>query len=302
MSGSRSPHRPRRLRTLGVALAIACAPCLAAADDDEPLKAGQPANPYYALDTKNLFGFLEGADIGEKGDRSLEFETTGSFGEAQGLYRSIEQEFIFENALTNSFGLELGAHVLGQDIRGASELPDFVGVNFMGVSAEFRYMVMHRTADVPIQVTLTVQPEYNSIAEAGRQANDLTATFRAIADVISSDRRLYGAVNLTYAPDASRLPGQLWNDVAVLSASAALSYRLTPPLMFGAEADYDRAYGGLVPRGFEGQAFYLGPTFHYQINEKIDLSAAFLAQSPFGRLDFDEFPRQLAKLRLEVDF
>jgi hypothetical protein len=302
MSGSRSPDRRRRPRTLGVALAIACASSFAAADEDEPPKAGQAANPYYALDTKNLFGFLEGADIGEKGDRSLEFETTGSFGEAQGLYRSIEQEFIFENALTNSFGLELGAHVLGQDIRGAPDLPDFVGVNFMGVSAEFRYMVMHRTADVPIQVTLTVQPEYNSITEAGRQANDVTATFRAIADVISSDRRLYGAVNLTYAPDASRLPGQLWNDVAVLSASAALSYRLTPPLMFGAEADYDRAYGGLVPRGFEGQAFYLGPTFHYQINEKIDLSAAFLAQSPFGRLDFDEFPRQLAKLRLEVDF
>jgi hypothetical protein len=302
MSGSRGSHRRRRLRTLGVALAIACAPCLAAADEDEPPKAGQPANPYYALDTKNLFGFLEGADIGEKGDRSLEFETTGSFGGAQGLYRSIEQEFIFENALTDSFGLELGAHVLGQDIRGAPNLPDFVGVNFMGVSAEFRYMVMHRTADVPIEVTLTVQPEYNSIAEAGRQANDLTATFRAIADVISSDRRLYGAVNLTYAPDASRLPGQLWDDVAVLSASAALSYRLTPPLMFGAEADYDRAYGGLVPRGFEGEAFYLGPTFHYQINEKIDLSAAFLAQTPMGRLDFDEFPRQLAKLRLEVDF
>jgi Putative MetA-pathway of phenol degradation len=302
MSGSRSPDRRRRPRTLGVALAIACASSFAAADEDEPPKAGQAANPYYALDTKNLFGFLEGADVGEKGDRSLEFETTGSFGEAQGLYRSIEQEFIFENALTNSFGLELGAHVLGQNIRGAPDLPDFVGVNFMGVSAEFRYVVMHRTADVPIQVTLTVQPEYNSIAEAGRQANDVTATFRAIADVISSDRRLYGAVNLTYAPDASRLPGQLWNDVAVLSASAALSYRLTPPLMFGAEADYDRAYGGLVPRGFEGQAFYLGPTFHYQINEKVDLSAAFLAQSPFGRLDFDEFPRQIAKLRLEVDF
>jgi hypothetical protein len=302
MLESRRPDRRRRLSTLGVALAIACAPSFAAADDDEPLKAGQPANPYYALDTKNLFGFLEGADIGEKGDRSLEFETTGSFGGAQGLYRSIEQEFIFENALTDSFGLELGAHVLGQDIRGVPDLPDFIGVNFMGVSAEFRYMVMRRTADVPIQVTLTVQPEYNSIAEAGRQANDVTATFRAVADVISSDRRLYGAVNLTYAPDASRLPGQLWDDVAVLSASAALSYRLTPPLMFGAEADYDRAYGGLVPRGFEGQAFYLGPTFHYQINEKVDLSAAFLAQTPMGRLDFDEFPRQLAKLRLEVEF
>jgi len=84
------------------------------------------------LDTKNLFGFLEGADVGEKGDRSLEFETTGSFGRAQGLYDSIEQEFIFENTLTDSFGLELGAHVLGQDIQLAADLPGFVGVNFMG--------------------------------------------------------------------------------------------------------------------------------------------------------------------------
>ena len=296
------PRRRRGFRRLGVALAIVCASSFAAADDDESPKAGQPNNPFYALDTKNLFGFLEGADVGEKGDRSLEFETTGSFGREQGVYNSIEQEFIFESTLTDSLGLELGAHMLGQDIRRVPDLPDFAGVNFMGVSAEFRYVVMHRSADVPIQVTLTVQPEYNSIAEAGRQANDFTATFRGIADVISSDRRLYGAVNLVYAPDASRLPGKLREDTALLAASAALSYRLTPPLMFGAEAEYDRAYGGLVPRGFQGQAFYLGPTFHYQINEKIDLSAAFLAQAPAGRVDFDEFPRQLAKLRLEVDF
>jgi len=299
MSGARSRHW---LPCLGVALAIAAAPSFAAADDDEAPKAEPPNSSFYALDTKNLFGFLEGADVGEKGDRSLEFETTGSFGRDHGVYNSVEQEFIFENALTDSFGLELGAHVLGQDMRRVPDLPDFVGVNFMGVSAEFRYVVWHRTKDVPIQITLTAQPEYNSIAEAGRQANDFTTSFLAIADIISSDQRLYGAVNLVYAPDASRFPGRLWQDTALLSASAALSYRLTPPLMFGAEADYDRAYGGLVPRGFEGQAFYLGPTFHYQINEKIDLSAAFLAQTPVGRVDFDEFPRQLAKLRLEVDF
>jgi hypothetical protein len=192
--------------------------------------------------------------------------------------------------------------VLGQDIQRVSDLPGFVGVNFMGVSAEFRYLVMRRTADVPIQLTLTAQPEYNSIADAGRETVDFSTTFRAIADAISSDRRLYGAINLVYAPDGLRLPGQLRQDTAILAASAALSYRLTPPLMFGAEADYDRAYGGLVPRGFRGQAAYFGPTFHYQINEKIDLSAAFLIQAPAGRLDFDDFPRQLAKLRLEVDF
>jgi Putative MetA-pathway of phenol degradation len=302
MSRARRSGRHRGFHYLGVALVVACAPSFAAADEDESPKAGQPDNPFYVLDTKNLFGFLEGADVGEKGDRSLEFETTGSFGKAQGLYDSIEQEFIFENTLTDSFGLELGAHVLGQDIRRVSDLPDFVGVNFMGVSVEFRYVLIHRTAAVPIQVTLTMQPEWNCIADAGRQAVDFSTTFRAIADAISSDRRLYGAVNLVYTPDGSRLPGQLRQDTAIVSASAALSYRLTPPLMFGAEADYDRAYGGLVPHGFQGQAVYFGPTLHYQINERIDLSAAFLIQVPAGRVDFEDFPRQLAKLRLEVDF
>jgi hypothetical protein len=302
MPAVRRPCRRRALHWLSVALAIAVAPSCAAADDDELSKTGPPNNPFYALDTKNLFGFLEGADVGEQGDRSLEFETTGSFGREQGVYNSIEQEFIFENTLTDSLGLELGAHVLGQDIQGVPALPDFVGVNFLGVSAELRYLVWRRTKDIPIQVTLTAEPEYNSITDSGRQTNDFSTAFRAIADVISMDQRLYGAINLVYAPESSRLAGLALQEAAILSASAALSYRPTPALMFGAEADYDRAYGGLVPRGFEGQAFYFGPTFHYQINEKIDLSAAFLAQTPFGRLDFDEFPRQLAKLRLEVEF
>jgi hypothetical protein len=302
MPGARRSNLRRGLHYVGVALAIAGAPSFAAADDDEAPKSGQPGNPFYVLDTKNLFGFLEGADVGEQGERSLEFETTGSFGREQGVYNSIEQEIIFEPTLTDSLGLEFGAHLLGQDIHGVPGLPDFAGVNFMGGSVEFRYVVMHRTADVPIQLTLTVEPQYDVIGDAGRQANDFNMSFRGIVDAISSDRRLYGAVNLAYEPDASRFPGQAWQDTALLSASAAVSYRLTPPLMFGAEADYDRAYGGLVPRGFEGQAVYFGPTFHYQINEKIDFSAAFLAQTPVGRVDFDEFPRQLAKLRLEVDF
>ena len=76
MSGARRPRRRRRLRCLGVALAIACAPSIVAAEDDEPPKPGQPDNPFYVLDTKNLFGLIDGADVGEKGDRSLEFETT----------------------------------------------------------------------------------------------------------------------------------------------------------------------------------------------------------------------------------
>ena len=266
------------------------------------MAAAGPRNPFYPLDTKNLFGFLEGADVGEKGDRSVEFESTGSFGKPLGRFDSIEQEFIFENTLTDSLGLELGAHALGQDVNGVPDLPDFRGVSFMGLSVELRAVLVHRTAELPIQITATAQPEWNAFGDAGRRANDFAATFRAIADVVSPDRRLYGAVNVVYAPDGGRILGQAWQDSAVLAASAALSFRLTPPLMLGLETDYDRAYSGFGLQGFSGQALYLGPTFHYQINDRIALSAAVLAQATAGRLDLDDFPRQLAKLRLEIDF
>ena len=132
MAGSRGRNLRRRLHCVAVALAVACAPSAAAADDDEWPKAGPPGNPFYALDTKNLFGFLEGAESGEAGDKSLEFETTGAFGREEGGYNSVEQEIIFEPTLTNSLGLEFGAHVLGQDVKGVPDLPDFAGVDFTG--------------------------------------------------------------------------------------------------------------------------------------------------------------------------
>ena len=107
MPAVRRPRPRRALHWLSVAFAIAVAPSVAAADDDGPSKTGQPGNPFYTLDTKNLFGFLEGADVGEQGDRSLEFESTGSFGREQGVYNSIEQEIIFEPTLTDLLGVRV---------------------------------------------------------------------------------------------------------------------------------------------------------------------------------------------------
>jgi len=288
-----------------VAAAAVCVSSAAGAEENEAPaigRQGEPANPFYALDTKNLFGFLEGADVGEAGDKSLEFETTGALGKAQGRFQSVEQEFIFEPTLTDSLGLELGAHVLGQNVKGVADLPDFTGVDFMGLSVEARYVVTHRSAASPIQVTLTVAPEWDAIGDAGQRVVDFNAAFRAIADWQSADRRVYGAVNLVYAPNSARLPGRLWERTSTFGVSTALSYRVTPPLMLGAEADYERAYDGVTPKGYRGEALYLGPTFHYQINERIDFSAAFLAQGTNGPLDLADFPRSLAKLRLEVQF
>jgi hypothetical protein len=38
------------------------------------------------VDSEHLFGFTEGADIGEAGEREAETETIGRFGRAEGTY------------------------------------------------------------------------------------------------------------------------------------------------------------------------------------------------------------------------
>ena len=73
-------------------------------------------------------------------------------------------------------------------------------------------LMIHRTAELPIQVTLTAQPEWGVVGDAGQQIVDYNVALRAIADVISADRRLYGAVNLVYTPDGARFLGQPWQD------------------------------------------------------------------------------------------
>ena len=149
MHGRRLGLWRRGAPALLVVAAAICAPSAVCADEDEAPaigRQGEAAGPFYALDTKNLFGFLEGADVGEAGEKSLEFETTGAGGGAGGRFQSVEQEFIFEPTLTDSLGLEFGAHVLGQNVRGVPDLPDFTGVDFMGLSVEARYVVKHRSA------------------------------------------------------------------------------------------------------------------------------------------------------------
>jgi hypothetical protein len=265
-------------------------------------------DPYFELDTKNLFGFLEGADVGEAGARSTEFETTGAFGRRQGRYSSVEQEFIYESTPMQSLGYELGAHFLGQDVAGVDGLANFSGVDFSGLSAELRYVAIHRREDSPFQLTLTAQPEWTSVADGGRRVVEVDTAFRIVADTQLIENRLYGAVNLLYTPDQTRAAGQPAQSTSTLGASTALSYRVTPALMFGAEADYFRAYNGLAVQTLQGQASYLGPTLHFQLNDKVDFSAAFLSQAE-GRaageghaLDLTNFPRQQAKLRLEIEF
>jgi hypothetical protein len=115
-------------------------------------------DPYHELETKYIFGFTEGADIGAEGEKSIEFETTTASGLRGGTYAALEQEVEFESVPTQNFGYELSAHGLGFSVNDVPGMPDAHEANFSGLSAEFRYLVIGRGPGSPVGLTVVAEP------------------------------------------------------------------------------------------------------------------------------------------------
>jgi hypothetical protein len=93
-----------------------------------------------------------------------------------------------------------------------------------------------------------------------------------------------------------------------LAVLGALTYRITPKVALGAELEYYRAYEGLGLNTFDGDALYVGPTFHMQVTNKFVLAAAFstqIAGHASGNANFLEltnFSRNKTLLRAVFEF
>jgi hypothetical protein len=280
----------------------------AAHADSLPAPLAPTPDAFHELETKYLFGFTEGADIGAEGEKSVEFETTGEFGKRGGRYSSIEQEVEFEHVPSQFWAYELSAHFLGQDIHGVDGLDNFSGVNFSGLSAEFRYLVIGRGPGSPFGLTLVAEPEWGRIDDGGQRVADYSTTFRIVADTEIIPNRLYGAANLIYEPDIAQSPGDDWERSSSLGATLGLAYRVWPKVTLGGEAEYYLAYDDLAFQSLQGQALYLGPTMQIQFTGKIMLAAAFSsevsghAEDETHSLDLTNFPRHRANIKLEFEF
>lgn len=265
-------------------------------------------DPYHELETKYLFGFTEGADIGAEGEQSVEFESTTAFGKRGGHYGTLEQEVEYESVPSQFFGYELSAHAMAYSIGGVDGLANAQGVNFSGLSTELRYLVIGRGPGSPFGLTLVAEPEWARIDDNGQPITDFSTTFRAVVDTELVPNRLYGAANLIYAPDIAQSPGQPWERSSSWGVTSGLAYRLTPKITGGGEAEFYGAYDGLGLQSWQGNAFYLGPTLQIQFTGQIMLSAAWSTQVA-GRaageshgLDLVDFPHQRGNLKLEFEF
>jgi hypothetical protein len=307
-------HLDRRARTYFMAALFFVATGAAARGQNSPLAASAGAlavaDVFHEAESKYMFGFTDGSDIGNEGEKAFEYESTGSFQKRGGRYSAIEHELEFEHVATQYFAYELSAHALTHSISNVEGLDDRSSTQFSGASAKLRYLIIGRGPGSPFGLTVSAEPEWSRIDGAdGAGTRSYSSTFKLVADTELIANRLYAAVNLIYEPEVAKpADSGMWERSSMAGLSMGLTYRVTPTIAMGVGAEYDRAYDGLAFQTFDGHAFYVGPTLQINFSRKVLLAAAFLAQVA-GRavddprpLDLTNFERYRSNLKLEFEF
>jgi hypothetical protein len=268
------------------------------------------ADVFHEAESKYMFGFTDGSDIGNEGEKSFEYESTGSFQKRGGRYTAIENEFEFEHVPTQNFAYELSAHALTHSISNVEGLDDRNSTQFSGASAKLRYLIIGRGPGSPFGLTISAEPEWSRVdGTDGTTVQAYSSEFRIVADTELITNRLYAAINLIYDPEVAKpaVTG-MWERSSSAGIGLGLTYRLTPTWAMGVGAEYDRAYDGLAFQTFDGHAVYAGPTLQINFSRKVLLAAAFMAQVAGHAaddprpLDLTNFERYRSNLKLEFEF
>lgn len=308
--------RTKRSKYARRAFAGALAACALTAGraqaEDAPPRSYPFALPgeYNEIESKYIFGFLDGADIGLEGEKAIESETNAAWRRRQGRYLAIEQELAFEHVLTQNFAYEFAVHGTAHRVKGDETLADKAIVRASGLSAKFNYLLLGRGPESPVGLTVSAEPEWSRVdGTQGAATRSLGVQFKVRADTELIANRLLAAINLSYAPEVEKAVGDLaWQRSTTLGVAGALAWRVTPKVTIGGAGEYFLAYDSLGFGAFQGRSFYLGPTLHIQIARKILMAAAFSTQvaghalTDDRRLDLTNFSRHRARLKFEYEF
>jgi hypothetical protein len=302
------PLRKASLRTPSRTMVLVLLAVLAAANAAHGAPAKR-ADKTAEVDTEHMFGFTEGSDIGEAGEKELEADSTGRFRRLGGSYSNVATALEAKYSLSDRLRLSAVATVAYYHIAGADGLDDRRQGALQSVSFDARYRLFDRE-HAPFGLTLSVEPHWGFTDEtSGAPADQYGAELRLLADRELIAGRLFAALNVSYEPEQTRLraSGEMLRD-STLGVAAALALQVMPSVFIGAEARNLRHYEGLGLNSFAGQALYIGPTFYATFGRGYFLSAAWNVQvwgavaGSSGALDSVNFERNQVKLRFGVTF
>jgi len=268
---------------------------------------------FYEIETKYIFGFTEGSGVGLEGEKEFSLETTGRIGKADGRYWASETKLEYEFTPNQYVQFELGPLVSTHVIKDVTDLENRNNLAMSGFFGEVRYLVLERSASSPLAVTLSAEPEWHRIDEtSGTRVTNLGLELKVNADLELIKNRLFLGSNLLYEVEGTKDPDHIgagWERESIGGVSAAVSYRIIPSVFIGVEAWYLRHYDGNFFNTFTGDAIFVGPTLYAKLGPKTFMTAAWNAQVSGhdvdvlgSKLNFGEFTRSRAKLKLAVEF
>jgi hypothetical protein len=261
------------------------------------------------LDTEHLFGFVEGADIGGKGETEFVIDSSLRAGKSAGSFADTASELELKYTAFENVRISAAATLAWYDIAGVTGIADARRAAIQSFSSDARFRVLDR-AQAPFGLTVSVSPHWGLVDEtSGVRIDHYGAEIQMLADREFVPGRMVGAVNLLFANDRARL---LASDgvehESLLGAGAALAAQIRPGLWLGSEVRYLRDYTGATLNAFSGQAVYAGPAVYMRFGRSAFASAAWEFQirghavAAPGALDLMNFERMQGKLRLGFEF
>jgi len=254
------------------------------------------------LDVEHIFGFTEGAYIGESGEKEIENTAVESFGKTKG-YSFFENETAFRYVVPDS-GLRFSAGALldGYAIQDGPGFPQRTGFGFEGLTTEVRWQPLVRSENLPLDLTLSFSPQWRRIDDlTGAAASTYSAQAAILADAAIVPDTFFLGFNLDYEPAVTGISDG-WQNNTSLEVSFAASYAIAPEVFIGAEV---RHLNGSEQGLFASHALYFGPSFYAKLSETLAVKVTWSEQvpdGPNGRFDLENFERHQALLLLVKTF
>lgn len=259
------------------------------------------------VDTEFIFGFTEGADTGEVGEKEVEHQTMAAWGKRDGRYGALTDQLRYETSPVQNFRFEIGAPIAYYNISGVPGLDDRNQGSLNGLIAEFKYRLFDRD-HAPFGLMVSAEPHWNRTDEiSGERVDGYGGELTLVLDKELLRDRLFAAVNFVYDPEIARSQAR-WQRESMLGFSASVTAQVEPGVFIGGEARYLRRYDGVDLDTLSGQAFFLGPTTFVRLSKSLAISGAWSVQvagratGAAGALDLTKFARQQALFRVEYNF
>ncbi len=282
---------------LALGLASAAFLWVGAAQAHGPSKEG--AHEEY--DTEHIFGFTEGADIGEKGEKEVESGTVFRFGKT-GDFLAIDHETAFRYMLTDDFRASLGGLLTYRYDRNVPGEPDSDRFDFAGLTAQMRWHAVQPTKSSPFGLTLSFTPIWERVeANSGVNADTYAAAAEILVDAQWIPNKLFSAINIEYVPGVTRV-NRSWAHENDLEFRIATAYAVAPDVLIGGEVRHASVGGRSL---FEAEALFVGPSIWYKISDTSSIKASWSFQIPdesTHNLDLVNFERNQALLLLVKTF